>query len=175
MENSIDIFRHRRSVRKYDGTPISDEIIRQILETGITAPSGDNFKTTRFILIKNKETLQKLSHIRKSGTRMLENAGAAILVLGDSEKSDLWIEDASIAMAYMHLAADALGLGSCWIQMWKRDTADGNDLEPKLRELFGFPMNLKPLAILSLGNISEHPAGHKESEIDWNRIKEEKY
>ena len=106
---------------------------------------------------------------------MLETAGAAILVLGDSEKSDLWVEDTSIAMAYMHLAADALGLGSCWIQMRARDAADGEDMEPVLRRKFEFPEKMKPLAILSIGHIENHPAGHTETEIDWSRVHKEKF
>ena len=106
---------------------------------------------------------------------MLETAGAAVIVLGNQEKSDLWMEDASIAMAYMHLAADSLGLGSCWIQMWNRDDVNGSDLEPVLRKRFGIPQQLNPMAILSLGNISEHPKGHDAESVDWNRVHYEKY
>lgn len=175
MENIMELFRHRRSVRKYDGTPIDKEALHKVLEAGIIAPTGDNFKTTQFILIKSREMLHKLAHIRKVGTRMLDTAGAAILVLGDSAKSDLWVEDASIAMAYMHLAADALGLGSCWVQMRARDDANGNDLEPVLRDLLGFPGNMRPLAILSLGNTTKHPAGRTSEDAEWERLHEERF
>ena len=47
---------------------------------------------------------------------MLAGADSAVVVIADPEKTDVWTEDCSIAMAYMHLAADSLGLGSCWIQ-----------------------------------------------------------
>lgn len=175
MNEVINALRHRRSVRKYDGTPVDGDLLKLVLEAGINAPKGDNFKTVEFILIEKRDTLLELAHIRKVGTKMLENAGAAIIVLGNEEKSDLWMEDASIAMAYMHLAADSLGLGSCWIQMWNRDDVNGADLEPVLRERFGIPAYLHPMAILSLGNISEHPKGHDVESVDWSRVHHEKY
>ena len=107
-----------------------------ILEAGLRSPTGNNFGETEFILIEDKETLLYLSRLRKVATRMLNSAGAAIVVIADKEKSNLWIEDASVAMGYMHLTASALGLGSCWVQMRTRTDVDDNDLEEVLRERF---------------------------------------
>lgn len=177
-ENSeaiMKIMRHRRSVRVYTTEAVSGEDIEKIIEAGANAPTGDNFKTTRFIVIRDKAMLTKMAESRKMGARMLKGANAAIVVLGNAGKSDLWVEDCSIAAAYMHLTADALGLGSCWIQVRARDAADGSELEDYLRQMSGFPSEIKPLCILSIGHTDNHPAGHTKDEIAPSRIHSEKW
>ena len=47
---------------------------------------------------------------------MLEGAGACIIVLGNEDKTDVWVEDCSNVILTMHYMASSLGLGSCWIQ-----------------------------------------------------------
>lgn len=104
------------------------------MEVGLTSPTGDNFKTVELILIKEKAMLNEIANMRKAGTKMLSNAGAAIIVLVNTQKTNLWIEDEAISALYMHLAADALGIGSCWIQVRARDTVDGREFEEELKE-----------------------------------------
>lgn len=175
MNSILDIFRSRRSIRKYMNAPIADEILKQILEVGITSPTGDNYKTIELILVNDAVTLQELADARKAGTKMLGGAGAAIIVLANSEKTDLWIEDAAISAAYMHLAADGLGLGSCWIQVRARDAADGTEFESYLRDKFLIPDQMKPLCILSLGSIDTHIPGHSLEDVDWKKVHYGKY
>lgn len=174
MDSIIDIFRKRRSQRRYIAEPIDEKTMKQILEVGITSPTGDNFKTIELILIKDNETLKELANMRKAGTKMLEGAGAAIIVLADSNKTDLWIEDASISASYMHLAADALGIGSCWIQVRARDTVDGGSFEKALCVKLSIPEHLKPLCILSLGNIDSHLPANNPGDINWKKVHYEK-
>lgn len=175
MNEIINALHHRRSVRQYNGQPIDESLLREILNVGLLAPTGDNFRSTQFILIRDPDTLRELAHVRKAGTRMLEKAGAAILVMADTDKTDLWIEDSSISMAYMHLAADSLGLGSCWIQMRARDTAEGRPLENWLRKKFDIPEKFQPLAILALGQIDTHPQEHVPTDQDWKRVHQERF
>ncbi len=173
--NLYEIFENRRSIRKFDDTPIDEESLKKILKIGLTSPTGNNLKTVDFILIQDKKTIIELSEIRKIGTKLLKTAGAAILVIADASKSNLWIEDASIAMAYMHLASDAMGLGSCWVQMRTRDDVNGDDLESVLQERFDIPKHMKPLAILALGNITNNPKKLKQRQVDWQKVHMEKY
>lgn len=173
--NISEIFENRRSIRRFDDTPVDEETLRQILKIGLTSPTGNNLKTVDLILIRDKKTIVELSEIRKIGTKLLKTAGAAILVVADSSKSNLWIEDASIAMAYMHLASDAMGLGSCWVQMRTRQDVNGNDLENVLQERFDIPENMKPLAILAVGNIENHPKRLTPRPVDWKKVHDEKY
>ena len=171
----IEFIRNRRSNRKFDGQSVSKEKLDLILEAGLRSPTGNNFSETEFILIEDKETLLYLAHLRKVATRMLETAGAAIVVVADKQKSNLWIEDASIAMAYMHLTASALGLGSCWVQMRTRTDVDDNDLEEVLRERFNVPLNMGVLAVLAIGNISEKDIKGPRKNMDLNRVHFEEF
>lgn len=171
----IEFIRNRRSNRKFDGESVSKEKLDLILEAGLRSPTGNNFSETEFILIEDKETLLYFAHLRKVATRMLETAGAAIVVVADKQKSNLWIEDASIAMAYMHLTASALGLGSCWVQMRTRTDVDDNDLEEVLRKRFNVPLNMGVLAVLAIGNIKEKDKKGPRNNMDWNRVHFEEF
>ena len=173
--NLSEIFENRRSIRRYDDTPIDAEILSEILKIGLLSPTGNNLKTVDFILIQDKTTIIEIAEIRKIGTGLFKTAGAAILVIADSSKSNLWIEDASIAMAYMHLASDAMGLGSCWVQMRTREDVNGENLETVLQKKFDIPNHMKPLAILALGNIENHPKNIKPRDVDWQKVHNEKY
>ena len=84
---------------------------------------------------------------------MLAGAGAAVVVVADEERTDVWIEDCSIVMANMHLMADSLGVGSCWIQGRLREASDGRTTEEYLRQLLGIPENYRLEAMLSLSKV----------------------
>lgn len=150
---------NRRSIREYTGGQIPDEILAQVILSGIMSESSRGIRPWEFVVVRDKEKLEKLSECRAGGAGMLKNADAAIVVFGDESKTDVWIEDCSIAMANMHLAADSIGLGSCWIQGRLRERADGQSAEDYVRELLNVPENLRLEAILSLGMIESHPEG----------------
>lgn len=132
MNLVLDLFRTRRSYRKYSEKPIDEAVLKQIREVGLISPTGDNFKTVELILIKDKDLLNEIASMRKAAA-MLRHAGAAIIVLVNTQKTDLWIEDGAISASYMHLAADALGIGSCWIQVRARDAVDGKEFEENFK------------------------------------------
>lgn len=132
MNLVLDLFRTRRSYRKYSEKPIDEAVLKQIMEVGLISPTGDNFKTVELILIKDKDLLNEIASMRKAAA-MLRHAGAAIIVLVNTQKTDLWIEDGAISASYMHLATDALGIGSCWIQVRARDAVDGKEFEENFK------------------------------------------
>ena len=74
----IDIMLKRRSIRKYTDENISDDKIEKIIEAGLLAPTSRNRKPCEFVVIKNKEVLEELSHTKASGSKMLANANVAI-------------------------------------------------------------------------------------------------
>ena len=96
-------------------------------------------------------------------------------MIADAEKSDVWTEDCSIVMSNMHLMADSLGLGSCWIQGRLRETPDGQSTEDYLRDILGYPEKMHLEAVLSLGIPAVHPEGHSLDEIPENKVHYEKY
>jgi len=171
----LDIFANRRSVRKYASKPLEDEVLDKILKTGLLAPSGHARRPWEFILVRDKRMLEQLSGCRSSGANMLKQAAAAIVVIADEQKQDVWIEDCSVALGYMHLAASALNLGSCWVQVRLRTAADGRSCEEFLREALGFPPNFKAEAILALGAPQRSPSPHDLQKLNLSKIHKEKF
>lgn len=104
-------------------------------------------------MVKNKNILEKMAFCKKNFAKMLSHSKAAIVVIANSNITDVWVEDCSIAMSNMHIMADSLGVGSCWIQGRLRETENGIETETYLRDLLKFPKNYKLEAILSLGMI----------------------
>lgn len=172
----LDLLLKRRSVRQYTGEQIPKEKLEKILQAGLLAASGRSRQPWEFVVVQDKETLQKLSCSRVGAAKMLENAGCAIVVFADPEKTDVWTEDCSIAMSNMHLMADSLGLGSCWIQGRLRETEDGITTEQYCRELLSVPENYVLEAMLSVGILKEeHPAAHTLEELDSTKVHFEKF
>lgn len=153
----LEILKNRRSVRTYTGEPVSEECLMKIVQAGLLSASSRNYEPWELIVVRDKEMLNRLSDCRAGSAKMLAGADAAIVVLGKEEKSDVWVEDCSIVMSNMHLMADSLGVGSCWIQGRLREAAEGGSTEAYVRELLGFPEELRLEAILSLGM----PAGKR--------------
>ena len=171
-ENTLlDLMLKRRSVREYSGEAVPMEKLNLIIEAGLASPSSRGRKSWELIVIRDRQTLINLSGCRKGAARMLAGADAAIVVLGDEEKSDVWTEDCSIAMANMHLMASSLGVGSCWIQGRNREALiPDTTAEDYVRGFLKFPSSLRLEAILSLGMPMEEPEPHREEELLFDRV-----
>ena len=168
--NLLEVMQNRRSVRTYTGEKIPKEKLDQILQAGLLSPSGRNRKPWEFVVVQEKEILEKLSHSRIGAAKMLENAGCAIVVFADPEKTDVWVEDASITMCNMHLMADSLGLGSCWIQGRLREAENGESTEFYCRALLNVPDKYVLEAILSIGVCNEHPKAHALEDAEFGKV-----
>ncbi len=171
----LEMMKNRRSVRAYTREPVPEEKLEKILQAGLLSASGRAIRPWEFILVRDKETLKQMAKARAAGAKMLEEADSAVVVLGDETKTDVWTEDCSIAMANMHLMADSLGVGSCWIQGRLREASDGRTTEAYVRELLGYPMQLRLEAILSLGMPKDHPSPHTEENLLTEKIHKECY
>lgn len=178
--NLTDCMLTRRSGRKYMPQEIPGEVLRQILEAGMLAPSSRNLRPVEWIAVTEKDTLLQLSQAKTAGGAMLKNAGAAIVVAANSQLSDVWIEDCSISMAYMMLKATELGLANCWVQFRNRfSDQEGNDGKlpggTVVKQILGIPEEYQVLAILSLGMADQLPEPHSLKELDWNKVHREKF
>jgi len=171
----VEIMRHRRSVRTYTGETIAEEKLEKILQAALLSASGRAKRPWEFIVVREKETLEKLSHCRDHGAAMLAGADCAIVVFGDEEATDVWTEDCSIAMANMYLMADALGVGCCWIQGRGRVAEDGQTTEDYIRQLLGVPENYRLEATMSLGMPAEHGPAYNLDELQWEKVHQEKF
>ena len=166
----LEILRHRRSVRQYVPGEIPEAQLRAVLQAGMLAPSGKALRPWEFIVVRDRKTLDRLTDCRSVAMPMFRGAACAIVVVGDGDRSDVWVEDCSVAMAQMHLMADALGLGSCWVQGRLREAADGRTAEEYVRGLLGFPASCHLEAILTLGPIDRHPEPHSLEDLPMDKV-----
>ncbi len=147
----LEVLQKRHSIRKYTDEKIPEELLTKVLQAGLLSPSSKSIRPWEFIVVNDREMLDKISECREGSAKMLTGAQCAIVVLGDENLSDVWIEDCSIVMSNMHIMASSLGIGSCWIQIRLRESKDRKSSEEYLRECLGFPENYRVEAILSLG------------------------
>lgn len=149
----------RHSVRKFTDKVVDRALLDEIIEDAMTAPSSKNSRSTGYMVIDDKSTLEAISEMRSSGSAFVAGAPAAIVVLGDADKTDLWVDNASISTTYLMLAAVDRGLGSCWVHVngrprSKTDASMGT-AEDYLRNLLGIKDNMRVLCVLALGYEAE--------------------
>lgn len=171
----IQIMKNRRSIRKYTDDKIPADKLNLILQAGLLAPSSKNIRPVEFVVTEEKETLKKLAKSKLAGAGMLSDASCAVVVIGDTRKADAWIEDCSLAMGYMLLMAENLGIAACWVQERLRKTLLGKDAGTYVKELLKIPDYYEVEAILSLGipQKAEEPRVWNETEqnkIHWERF-----
>ena len=165
----LELFKNRRSIRKFTKEAISKEDIEKILKAGLLAPSSMNKKPVKLIVIDDKETIAKLETCKKYGTLPLKTAPIVIAVIADSELSDVWVEDASIAATFIQMEVEKLGLGSTWIQMRKREAEDKGS-EMAVREVLNIPNKYGVLALIAIGHKDEEKKPYEDSDIDFGKV-----
>lgn len=166
----IDLLLKRRSVRRFKDDDIPKKDLEKILEAGLLAPTSRNRKPCNFLIVENKKTLKKLSQSKESGAELLAGCNRAIVVVANTMISDTWIEDSSIALGYMHLMAASLDIGSCWVQIHLRKTADGKDSENVVKEITGLDDYFRIVGILALGIPEGDVKPHTLEDIDKGKI-----
>lgn len=171
----LETMQNRRSVRSYTGENVTEENLTKILQAGLLSASGRGIRPWEFIVVRKKETLKAMAGCRVSGSKMLDGADCAVVVLGDETKTDVWVEDCSITMANMHLMADSLGVGSCWIQGRLREAPGNRTTEEYLRELLHYPGQYRLEAILSLGMPQAHPAAYELGQLAMDKVHREEF
>lgn len=166
----LDVMLKRRSVRRYTDEEIPEEKLNKILQAGMLAPTSRNRKPCSFLLINDKDSLVKLANSKEHGAELLKGAKQAIAVVANPNVSDTWIEDSSIALAFMHLMAAEQDVGSCWVQMHLRKSKDGQWSEELAREILGLDDYFRIVGILALGMADSQPKPHSLDEIDLNDV-----
>ena len=175
MEKFIELLKHRRSCRHFTDETIDKESIDYILKAALMSPSGHRLTPWEFVVVEDKETLKALSVSKAAGATLVEKAAAAIVVIADTTKSDVWIEDCSIASVNMQLAAEDLGLGSCWVQIRLRKDNEGNEANDKVKSLLSIPEQYSVLSIIALGHKEHESQSFDENYLKWNKIHRERF
>ncbi|MCW3990126.1 MAG: nitroreductase family protein [Candidatus Bathyarchaeota archaeon] len=156
------VIKTRRSIRKYKGTPVPRESLMKILEAARIAPSAAHRQPWHFVVVEDKETIEKLA----GRSKWASEAPAMIVGLADPVASPNWcLNDMGIAFEHIVLTATSLGLGTCWMGQTKRDA--------EVKEILGIPGELNVIALTPLGEPDEvkEPKERKSLEeiVSWGR------
>lgn len=170
MERFSELVKTRRSMRKFQPEALSEDELRTILRAALMAPSSKGLHSWQFVVVQDADALQRLAQCKQAGADFLAGAPCAVVVAADPAVSDVWIEDASVATTMMLLQAEDLGLGSCWIQVRERRTADGTPAEDVVRDILGLPATLRVLSIVALGRKGMERKPFNEDRLLWDKV-----
>lgn len=152
-----EILEQRHSVRRFTQEPLTDEQICAIEAAASLAPTSHNSHSCSVVHTTDKDKLFAISESRDAGLGFFKYAPCAFAVIGDEEKSNVWVEDASIAATYILLKAHDMGLGACWGQIRLR-TKKGADAEAAIKDILGIQPDKRVLCVVAVGHKAPKPA-----------------
>jgi nitroreductase len=171
----IELLRKRRSIRKFTEDKVSPESIETLIEAALRSPSSRSINPWEFILVDDTELLSKLSKAKQHGSEFLKNAPLAIIVCADSTKSDVWVEDCSIAAIIIQLTAVSLGLGSCWAQIRNRQHDSLETAETFVQKQLGLPEHVKVECIIGIGSPAEKKIPLSAKKLQHDKIRSNRW
>ena len=166
----MDLITNRRSIRRFTTDKLETGKIDILKEAALRAPSSRGSNPWEFIFITDRNLLQKLSGAKPHGATFLKDAQLGIVVCADPEKSDVWVEDASIAAIFIQLAATHLELGSCWIQIRDRMHNETQTAEAYVADQLNIPSHLKVGSMIAIGYPAESKSPHPKEELQNEKI-----
>ncbi|NDV65029.1 nitroreductase family protein [Bacteroides sp. 224] len=175
MNNFDELIKKRRSTRKFTKQELSQEEVVLLLKAALMSPTSKRTNAWQFIVVDDKETLQKLAHCKEHSASFIADAALAIVVTADPLVSDVWIEDASIASIMIQLQAEDMGLGSCWVQVRERFTASGISADEYVHNLLELPLQLQVLSVIAIGHKEVERKPFNEEHLQWEKIHINKY
>jgi nitroreductase len=156
------ILSSRRSTRKFSDREVEKAKLQNIVDMALSAPSSRNTRSTRLWIVTDKGQLQTISEMRDYGAAFVKNAPVAILVMGDKEKSDLWLDNCAITATILQMAVVDEGLASCWVHVndrpVKKDEPEGEKADDYLRRELQIPSRYGILCAVALGYSDFQPA-----------------
>lgn len=170
MESIHDLLLRRHSIRRYTSEKVDPEVVKTILEAALLAPTSKSSRCWQFVVVDDPEMLVKMSECKPAGAAPIKKCAFAVVVCADTSKSDMWIEDASIAAVFMQLQAADLGLGSCWVQIRDRYGADGTPADEVIQELLGIPETVPVECVVTFGHPDEERRPVDPSKLLWEKV-----
>lgn len=166
----FDILKSRRSIRKFQNKKIEQDKIDKLLKSALLSPSSRSIRPWEFITVTNGEIIKQLSQSKGTGSQFLAEAPLAVAVIADHTLSDVWIEDASIAATIIQLAAQDLGLGSCWIQIRERVHTEQVTAGDYIREVLGIPEQYSVECLIAIGYPAEEKKPYEEDMLQHQKL-----
>lgn len=171
MENKFhEMLFKRHSIRKYTDQPLSGEQVQTLLESALLAPTSKSTRAWEFVVVEDREMLARLAECKPFGAAPIAKCALAIVVCGDPGKSDVWVEDCSVAATYLQLTAETMGLGSCWVQIRGRFDKENNDAADLVRMLLDIPGEQQVECIITLGHKDEERRPVDPDKLLWEKV-----
>jgi nitroreductase len=156
MNPKLSYLFSRRSVRLYRQQDVPDDLVRDLLEAAMAAPSAVAKDPWAFVVVRNRNMLSKIAEGLPNGT-MLRDAALGIVVCGDLQRAhdrqiSYLLQDCSAAIENLLLATSALGLGACWLGVHPRE-----ERVKHIRSLLNIPDSVIPVSAIAIGWPAESP------------------
>jgi len=148
----LEAIRDRRSIIRFEKVPVEEEKVQAILEAGRWAPSWLNSQPWRFIVVTDQKVKESLSeHVPTIYNLGVREAPVCIAVSVNPRDDPFhFVEDGASATQNMSLAAQSLGLGSCWIGVFDLK-GEKNSAEERIKAVLGIPKNFRLISVLPIG------------------------
>lgn len=166
----LELIRNRRSVRKFLDQPVSSDKIEQLQEAALRSPSSRSLNPWEFIFVTDPDLLDNLSRAKPHGASFLSGAPLGVVVLADPDRCDVWVEDCAIASVFLQLAAETLGLKSCWVQIRKRMQDQTHKAEEAVKDLLAIPEKMRVLSVIAIGYPEEAKSGHPADSLQREKL-----
>lgn len=159
MNEVLQCLRNRRSTKSYTAQQVSDQALDKILEAGLYAPTGRNNQNVICVAVRDQKLRDQLSRMNAEimgvDSDPFYGAPCVIVVFADCEGTT-WVEDGSLVLGNMLNAAQALGLGACWVHRARQmfESEEGKALLKK----WGLPETMKGIGNCILGYPAQTPA-----------------
>ncbi len=150
MNPRLDYLFSRRSIRKYRSKEIEEDLVQDLLEAAMAAPSAVAKDPWDFVILRDRDMLAKIVEGLPNG-KMLADAAVGIVVCGDLSRAhdgqlSYMLQDCTAAIENLLLAAATLGLGACWLGVHPREERIAH-----IRALLNIPEGVIPVAAIAVG------------------------
>ncbi len=160
----------RRSIRRFKKKRVPDAVVVELLKAALLSPSSRNIRPWYFVVVDTPNILTALAESKPHGAAFLAGAPLAVAVVADKTKSDVWVEDTSIASAILLLMADELDLGACWCQIRKRPHDDESSAEDYVKTVLALPEHIVVESIIGLGYPAEQIPRYDEATLRTEKV-----
>ena len=186
MEQNLrfaDLAKIRQSDRKYKNQAVEKEKLIQCLETARISPSANNSQPWKFVVVDDPEKKEQIAEctIGLGMNKFTHQCPVLVAVVHEQQNfmstvgsmiknKNYGLFDIGIAVNQFCLQAADLGLGSCWIQVRQRFTADGISSEEYVREMFGIPEQFAVLSVITFGYKDEERKPYDPEKTQWEKV-----
>jgi nitroreductase len=161
---AIEALKTRRSVREFNNTPVSKDILEDIIDCGRLAATAINIQPWEFVVVTDPAMRRRIADATDHGKHIAQAAACVAVFCKDTH---YYLEDGCAATQNILVAARAHGLGTCWIAGDKKDYAG------RIAELLGVPQGYRLISLIAVGHPAKVPSPDKrplKEVLHWERF-----